>query len=854
MFSASLLAVALVTGTFVPTESAQAAPRETRDSLPPLVSAPLKDDKSETPKGDFSQLAEAAQLPFATKAEALKAPSGGNSFDPGTSKLEKRTEFANIYLNADGTHTAQMTQGPVNVKVDGKWEPSSTVLAHDDKVGWGVEQNPLKPRFADRANNDKLFSVSNNGKTVSFSLDGAKDAAAQHPTVPFVDLGADRMAYKGVLSDIDLHYQVETNTVKESLVLNSLPSIANSVYTWTVDAPNMTLSKDQDGNILIVDTDGVQQFVIPAPAMWDSSAIKDQQNAAYAMVQTDVSRNGDEWKLIMRPDRKWLTDSARIYPVVVDPSITPGGGYSISAYKSDGAVAYGTVRLGNSRDASTDKYWRTVLGWDYSGLSGQHVVDAVVGASCQACSAGNYTGGLYTASSFGYNGAASYLTTLTMGTGSGQTVSLSPFANEIARLVNAGCINCEGFMLTGQESAGAYTYKQLNTALYANYVGFPSVTGPVAPSPSNGGRGGLRPIFNVSASDPAGTGLNYFYRVSENPNPEVAPVYDSGWLNGPLFQVPAGKLLPGKTYYWKAYVRDGYDNWLGVSSVRGSATWSFVSNTSAPTPDRTTATPTEGEVVTTLTPTFSANPVVDPNGDTPVKYRFRVSSGADGNSGAIVTSGWLTAPTSGPLTWTPPVGTLQDGGAYTWSVITDDGWDSDVPPTWLNRIKVDLRVGASGPSPTDSAGPASVNLANGNVNLSFASPTVNTVGGPMGLSFSYNSLTPADKYHGLTGSYYNALTPGQTSTTTFDFAGKTPLLVRTDPSVSFDWGTDSPAPAIPTDYFLARWAGFIKVPTSGSYTFGTKHDDGTKVIVNGTTVVNQWTSGAAPLSWGRRCR
>ena len=171
-----------------------------------------------------------------------------------------------------------------------------------------------------------------------------------------------------------------------------------------------------------------------------------------------------------------------------------------------------------------------------------------------------------------------------------------------------------------------------------------------------------------------------------------------------------------------------------------------------------------------------------------------------------------------------------------------------VEPTWKNKIKIDLRVGSC-PSPTDSAGPVTVNLANGNVNLGFSSPTVNTVGGPMGLSFSYNSLTPSDKYHGLTGSYYNALTPGQTATTSFEIPGKQPLLVRTDPAVSFDWGSGSPAPAVPSDYFMARWTGFITVPTNGTYTFGTSHDDGTKVTINNTTVVNQWTTGTSALGW-----
>ena len=53
--------------------------------------------------------------------------------------------------------------------------------------------------------------------------------------------------------------------------------------------------------------------------------------------------------------------------------------------------------------------------------------------------------------------------------------------------------------------------------------------------------------------------------MSENPNPDVATVYDSDWQPAGPVQVPSGKLLPGKTYYWKAYVKDGYN---GVSARR----------------------------------------------------------------------------------------------------------------------------------------------------------------------------------------------------------------------------------------------------------------------------------------------
>jgi beta-glucosidase len=56
------------------------------------------------------------------------------------------------------------------------------------------------------------------------------------------------------------------------------------------------------------------------------------------------------------------------------------------------------------------------------------------------------------------------------------------------------------------------------------------------------------------------------------------------------------------------------------------------------------------------------------------------------------------------------------------------------------------------------------------------------------------------------------------------FANKTlagaPVLTRIDQAVNFDWGTGSPAPAVPPDEFSVRWTGKLVPAVSGKYHFG----------------------------------
>ncbi|MEV5714652.1 PA14 domain-containing protein [Amycolatopsis mediterranei] len=257
-------------------------------------------------------------------------------------------------------------------------------------------------------------------------------------------------------------------------------------------------------------------------------------------------------------------------------------------------------------------------------------------------------------------------------------------------------------------------------------------------------------------------------------------------------------------------------------------------DTGTPAPAPALQLPADNSVLTTMTPTLSVSPVSDPDGD-PVTYCFRVATGADAQSGVVVDSGCLGTPQ-----WTVPLDVLQDGVAYTWQAMAYSGSTTTTPP-WVGHFKVDQRIGEHGPSPVDSAGPVTVNLANGNVNTSAGSPSFTTVGGNAGLTFGYNSQQRENK--GLRASYFVDLSHNGIIN-----PAQQPVLVRTEPQVNVSWGTDSPfAPALPGDWFVARWEGYFQAPATGTYQFAGVHDDGAEVYVNGNKVYDGDT--ASDLNW-----
>ncbi len=171
---------------------------------------------------------------------------------------------------------------------------------------------------------------------------------------------------------------------------------------------------------------------------------------------------------------------------------------------------------------------------------------------------------------------------------------------------------------------------------------------------------------------------------------------------------------------------------------------------------------------------------------------------------------------------------------------------------WVRTIKFSPRTGyASRMVGGILQGSNDPTFASGVVNLatiSSAPPTgtyttVNVNAG--GQNFRYvRYLSPAGSFgdvaeikfyagDGLAATYYNNM----------DFTGTT--ITRVDPVIDFNWGSGSPDTAIAPDTFSARWLGKIQAIESGSYTFRTTSDDGTRLWVNNQLIIDHFVDQSA---------
>lgn len=92
---------------------------------------------------------------------------------------------------------------------------------------------------------------------------------------------------------------------------------------------------------------------------------------------------------------------------------------------------------------------------------------------------------------------------------------------------------------------------------------------------------------------------------------------------------------------------------------------------------------------------------------------------------------------------------------------------------------------------------------------------------------------------GLSAEYFNNTT-----------LSGTPNLTRKDATVDFGWGAGSPSSVINANQFSVRWTGKVLAPTTDTYTFYATADDGMRLYVNGTLLVDNWKDHATVTNSG----
>jgi hypothetical protein len=841
---------------------------------------------------------------FSHDTVTMDDPIVGVTDKPKTKKelVDKRTANTTMFRNEDGSVTEKQFFSPQFYKKDGKWSDIKSNLIEDTnaanssnafgrlfgKVETGIsdpktfkmEENAWQAQFAPSDDEVGMVRVTYQDNTVTFR---PQDANKVTPVLVKDKDGVQKAIYKNLWDNIDVEYQAKNEMLKEFTIIKN--NKADNKYTFKIEGAELEADKKVEGAFSLKG-DLNKKFSIAPITVQDS---KDE--FVKEGIATQTFKDG---KLTVSLDKQWLNKLPKeSFPITVDPTLyvnvwdgswshhyTFGqSGWSCDYIPQQCEVMAGHSGSENIRSAVQAFYWGAYGKRIYSVKLHIARMNGNAGANdTRWITAQNSTDLCYDCIDW----------TVPRPWG-------PVYINDVIDVTSlfwamqARNEYAPWILLSGEECGGTAcsTLKMFNpsqTYFEFTYAPDPPTVKSLDPTAIQTFVD-PQPTFHIQElTTPPPAHLQYSWRVTTQKN--AGTVVSSGISSTHSWTVPDGILDDGTTYYvqsqafeqatgtysyWSEPVgfridsRNGKDSTqqfdtLGPVSV-GLATGNLTASASSHT-----SSALGGSMGVTLeynSPARSRNGLVGQYfNNTDYSGTPRITR-VDPELNVEWASGPGASPVPGIINddnysalWTgyfvaPRTASYQFGC-----------WADDSGRIWVNNQLVSERWTSYNGSNSNCPYSTPIALTAGQIvpyKAAFKEDTgysmfyalVKTTDGSIPervipSDWFQTGARPISQTHGLIGRYYADYAGSHNFTT----AAGDIFLQRNDNLINFDWDTEGPVPAYGAKDFMARWTGYITVPTSGNYELGATADDGIRIKVNNNTVMDNWTSGYHALAYG----
>ncbi|MBO5097888.1 MAG: RHS repeat protein, partial [Agathobacter sp.] len=300
-------------------------------------------------------------LPLGELASTGNASTDDTSLEDAEIVMEltdRRTEYSKEYKLDNGLNLAVVYSEPVHYKENGKWKEIDNTLSSHGSGASGSYKNKAgawQVEFPQQLDEESKVKITKGDYTVSFLMSGelrldtamtelrasvgtAKASKvkksqgkvhkydysklkeqAQHPEVIRDNLRS-RMTYSDVYTNTDVIYDLDTQQLKESIVINSYdPSVYG--YVYTLDTGKLVPVLNEDGSVdLLTKNKGEVVMTMPAPFVIDN------EGSICTDVAVTLEKVKGTYQLTYLLPMEWMEDENRAWPVVLDPvvKVAPG--------------------------------------------------------------------------------------------------------------------------------------------------------------------------------------------------------------------------------------------------------------------------------------------------------------------------------------------------------------------------------------------------------------------------------------------------------------------------------------------------------------------------------------------------
>jgi len=267
------------------------------------------------------------------------------------------------FLKENGEFIAYLYNEDVHYLKDGKYEEIDNTI-EKRKDFFVNRSNRFRTSFGSDYLSDMMHLRLDNSKFFIDLKDKNDDVTVSNKD--------NKVCYENILDDVDIDYEVLANKIKESIILKEKSNLSVIEFVIMTD---LKLELNKDGSISVFKGNEIP-YTIDTPFMFDSDHA--YCDAVYYTLET--LEGG--YVLRLHLNKQWLEDGNRVYPVVVDPTITVSNKANIyDTYIDSSNVSKNfntdTLKVGVDKVNNKDVIYRSLLKFDLPSIgTGSSVVDA----------------------------------------------------------------------------------------------------------------------------------------------------------------------------------------------------------------------------------------------------------------------------------------------------------------------------------------------------------------------------------------------------------------------------------------------------------------------------------------------
>jgi len=304
---------------------------------------------------------------------------GTSAVDDAVELVDLRTRNAKVFQRSDGSGYAYVYMRPVHFRAsDGNWHEYDNRLSLDEEGAfWYNQSGEFLVMFGKASDSfpradvsqiamlqheaSSLVNVSTRYAGVRFQpLDGASVEA---------QVDGETIVYPEIYPGVDLQYTIDNDLLKEDLLFHRPPTQMR--FSFLVYADGKSLTLHEGGSISVACQE--ECFSIMPPYMQDAAG----ETSEDIRVELEHLQNG-YYILTYEPAQIWMNNPEREFPVILDPTVTAGSGYSTYIQEGYPNVARCNVNafvaIGNSPEYLSQKRTRGFFHLSLPGLPAGSVI------------------------------------------------------------------------------------------------------------------------------------------------------------------------------------------------------------------------------------------------------------------------------------------------------------------------------------------------------------------------------------------------------------------------------------------------------------------------------------------------